>query len=254
MPTTRAVPSGVLEVLEPYHGGVEIDTDDPFRGDGLMLMSAKTRPDLFLLLSLLLVILVYPTLDHGDFRRLILVVVLFVPVILSTVRLSERRAWVWPSVLLMFGVMISAIVSIIYPNRAVIGIKWSLLTVFFGLTIVGLFSYLSNTRDITSSHLYTAVSIYLLLGLQWFALYSATDAFFPGMISHNNATVTDRSSELLYFSLITLSTVGYGDVVPIGGEVRMLAALEGITGVLYVAITVALLVSSYRPRDKEGGT
>jgi hypothetical protein len=223
-------------------------------GDGPMLMNAKTRPDLFLLLSLLLVILVYPALDHGDFRRLILVAVLFVPVILSTVRLSQIRAWVWPSVLLMFGAMISTIVTIIYPNRAVIGIKWSLLAGFFGLTIVGLFSYLTNTRDITNTHLYTAVSIYLLLGLEWFSLYSAIDAFFPGMIFHNNATITDRSSELLYFSLVTLSTVGYGDVVPIGGEVRMLAALEGITGVLYIAITVALLVSSYRPRDKEGGT
>jgi hypothetical protein len=50
-----------------------------------------------------------------------------------------------------------------------------------------------------------------------------------------------RPGELLYFSLVTLSTIGYGDVVPLNAEVRILAALEGITGVLYVAITVALL-------------
>jgi len=64
--------------------------------------------------------------------------------------------------------------------------------------------------------------------------------FYPGAILRNHATLTDRSSELLYFSLVTLSTIGYGDVVPIGGKVRMLAALEGITGVLYTAITVAI--------------
>ena len=58
-----------------------------------------------------------------------------------------------------------------------------------------------------------------------------------------------RPSELLYFSLITLSTIGYGDVVPLYAEVRILAALEGITGVLYVAITVALLVSAYKPQS-----
>ena len=214
-----------------------------------MLKNAKTRPDLFLLLSLLLVILLYPALDHGDFRRLILVAVLFVPVILSTVRLSQIRAWVRPSVLLMLGVLVSSAVSMIHPSRAVMGTKWGLLAGFFGLTVIGLFSYLRHARDITPSHLYTAVSIYLLLGLQWFALYSAIDAFFPGAIMHNNATATDRSSELLYFSLVTLSTIGYGDVVPVGGEVRMLAALEGIAGVLYIAITVALLVSSYRSRD-----
>jgi hypothetical protein len=58
----------------------------------------------------------------------------------------------------------------------------------------------------------------------------------------------DRHAELLYFSLVTLSTIGYGDVVPLHGEARMLAALKGIAGVLYIATTVALLVSAYTPR------
>ena len=47
-------------------------------------------------------------------------------------------------------------------------------------------------------------------------------------------------------NLITLSTIGYGDIVPLTGEVRILAALEGVTGVLYIATTVALLVSRFR--------
>jgi hypothetical protein len=110
--------------------------------------------------------------------------------------------------------------------------KWAILTAFFGLTVAGLFSFLRSARSIISAHLYTAVSIYLRLGMQWFALYSAIDVFHPGSILHNTATLTDRQSELLYFSLVTLSTVGYGDVVPLSGEVRMLPALEGVTGVL----------------------
>jgi len=82
--------------------------------------------------------------------------------------------------------------------------------------------------------------------MQWFALYSAIDVFLPGSFLRSASIATDRQAELLYFSLVTLSTVGYGDIVPLNGEVRMLAALEGVTGVLYVAITVALLVSSYK--------
>ncbi len=211
-----------------------------------MLDKAQSRPDLLLLLSLLLVILVYPVLDHGDFRRMILSVLMFAPVILATVRLSKIRRWVWPSVLLMVAAFIFSVVSTFDPAPALIGTKWGLLTAFFALTVVGLFSYLKNAHSVNESHLYTAVSIYLLLGMQWFALYSAVDNFYPGSILRNGATVTDRSSELLYFSLVTLSTIGYGDVVPIHGEVRMLAALEGVTGVLYVAITVAILVSAYK--------
>ena len=151
----------------------------------------------------------------------------------------------------MLGAFSFSVLSTILRSRALDGMKWGLLAAFFGLTVAGLFSYLKNARSIIDAHLYTAVSIYLLLGLQWFALYSAIDIFYPGSILHNNATMTDRSSELLYFSLVTLSTIGYGDIVPLRGEVRMLAALEGVTGVLYVAITVALLVSAYKQRAKE---
>jgi hypothetical protein len=71
------------------------------------------------------------------------------------------------------------------------------------------------------------------------------DAFSPGSIQIGGHPA-ERTTELLYFSLITLSTIGYGDIVPVGGEARILAALEGMTGVLYIATTVALLVSRFR--------
>jgi len=211
-----------------------------------MLKRATSRPDLLLLLSLLLVIVMYPVLDHGDVRRMILGVLMFAPLLLATVRISERKGWVWPTVLLMAVTVLTGVVSTLFPMPTLVGLKWALLVVFFGLTVYGLFPYLKNARAVTDAHLYTAVSIYLLLGMQWFALYSAIDIFWPGSIQHTGVAEMNRRSELLYFSLVTLSTIGYGDIVPIRGEVRMLAALEGVTGVLYVAITVALLVSSYK--------
>jgi hypothetical protein len=213
---------------------------------------AQTRWDLFLLLSLLLVILMFPVLDHGELRRMILGVLFFVPVIVATVRMSQIRVWVWPSVLLMSGAFIFAVVSNLFPNRALIGIQWGLLTLFFGVSVVALFSYLKNAHCVLNAHLYTAVSIYLLLGMLWFALYTSIEAFYPGSFLRSSSPVIDRQSELLYFSLITLSTIGYGDVVPLYGEVRILAALEGVAGVLYVAITVALLVSAYGQKSTPG--
>jgi hypothetical protein len=204
---------------------------------------------LLLLLTLLAVVLLHPALDHGGFRRLALAAVTFVPVIIATFRLSDMKGWVWPSASLMFGAMIFSALALIRPNPTIEGIRWALLSVFFAITVGALFAYLRNAQSATSAHLYTAASTYLLLGFLWFSLYSSIDAFYPGAIQLSHSAVTDRSTELLYFSLVTLSTIGYGDVVPIGGEVRMLAALEGLTGVLYIAITVALLVSAYKPRD-----
>ena len=217
-----------------------------------MLQKATSRPDLLLLLSLLVVIVMYPVLDHGDVRRAILGALMFVPLLLSTVRLSERKGWVWPTALLMTATFLTAVANTFFPHPTLEGLKWALLVVFFGLTVYGLFPYLKNARSVTDAHLYTAVSIYLLLGMQWFALYSTIDVFFPGAILQNNAAMADRHSELLYFSLVTLSTIGYGDIVPVNGEVRMLAAREGVAGVLYIAITVALLVSSYKQQGASG--
>jgi len=191
----------------------------------------------------------YPVLDRGDVRKVILGASLFVPIILATVRMARTKGWVWPSLSLMSGALIFAGASTLFPSRALLAIKWGILTVFFGLTVSCLFSYLKNARIVSNSHLFTAVSAYILLGLLFFALYSAVNVLHPGSFQHSTSAPTGRPSELLYFSMITLTTVGYGDIVPVDGEARMLAALEGMIGVLYIAITVALLVSAYARQD-----
>ena len=210
-------------------------------------MSAKLqlRPDSLLLLSLLLVLLLNPVLDHGDWRRLVLGALIFIPVILSTVRLSQIRVRMWPAVLLMLGAIVFTIASDTFANRVLHGIRWGFLAAFFALTAARLFSYLHNSRSISLAELNTAVSIYLLLGATWAALYGVIENLHPGSFQLGGH-VTDRQSDLIYFSLVTLTTIGYGDIVPLTGEARMLAALEGVIGVLYIAITVAILVSGFR--------
>jgi hypothetical protein len=210
-------------------------------------MSAKLllRPDSLLLLSLLLVILLNPVLDHDDWRRMVLSALIFIPVILSTVRLAQIRVRIGPVALLVLGFIASTGASYFFANRVLSGIHWGFLAAFFALTAARLFSYLQNSRSISRGDLYTAVSIYLLLGATWAALYGVMETLHPGSFQLGSHP-TDRQSDLLYFSLITLSTVGYGDIVPLTGEARMLAALEGVTGVLYIAITVATLVSAYK--------
>ncbi len=208
----------------------------------------KARWDLLLLVSLLLLIVAYPMLDHGDASTIILGGLTFVPVVLGTLKLAHIKNWVWPLVLLMSVSGVCAVASTILGNRVLAGVKWGILSAFFALIVGGLFDYVRKAQPITNAHLLTAASIYLLLGMQWFALYSAIDVFRPGAFLHTSSIAAQRETELLYFSLVTLSTIGYGDIVPLHREVRMLAALEGITGVLYIAITVAVLVSAYKPR------
>ena len=210
----------------------------------------KSRPDLLLLLSLLAAILLTPVLDRGHWSRLLLAAITFISVVLSVVRLSQIKRWVWPSVLLALGNVIFVVAGNTFASRTLTGIRWAFLAAFFALTAAGLFSYLRNSRSVGRAELYTAVNIYLLLGLLWASIYLAIDAFSPGSIQMGR-NPGDRQAELLYFSLVTLSTVGYGDIVPISGTTRIVAALEGVTGVLYIAITVALLVGRFRHESSD---
>jgi len=209
----------------------------------------QSRWDLFLLLSLLLVILMYPLLDRSLLGRSVLGALVFVPGVAATLKLSEMKGRVWPSRVLMSGAVVFGVADYFVPTRTLSAIKWAMLTAFFGLTVVTLFNYLKRATFISQAHLYTAITIYLMMGIQWFALYNVIDIVFPGSFMNTSSVAGVREPELLYFSLVTLSTIGYGDIVPLQGEARMLAALEGIAGVLYIAITVALLVNAYRQQN-----
>lgn len=66
----------------------------------------------------------------------------------------------------------------------------------------------------------------------------------------NQAIPSYEISTFLYFSLVTLTSVGYGGILPINPYVRMVAAFEAVTGVFYIAVGVARLVSSYRRAER----
>ena len=147
-------------------------------------MNAKlqSRPDLLLLLSSLMAIVLTPVLNQDKWRRLVLAAVTFIPIVLSIVRLSQIKRSVWPSLLLALGNAVFVVTGNTFPNPTLTGIRWGFLAAFFGLAAAGLFSHLRSSRSVARAQLYTAVNIYLLLGLLWATLYLAIDAFSPGSI------------------------------------------------------------------------
>jgi hypothetical protein len=64
---------------------------------GAMQQFVQARRDLFLLLSLLLVILLYPLLDQGDAQRVVLGCLMFAPLLLATIKMTQIKGWVWPT-------------------------------------------------------------------------------------------------------------------------------------------------------------
>ena len=99
-----------------------------------------------------------------------------------------------------------------------------------------------TSPEVTTETLYGAVTAYLLLGLTWGLAYALVERLYPGSFRSPVDTDGLAGPVLMFFSFITLTSVGYGDIVPLGGHARSLAILEAITGQMYLAVFIARLV------------
>lgn len=95
---------------------------------------------------------------------------------------------------------------------------------------------------ITPHRIMGGVAAYLLLGAIWAQAYALIEVLSPGAFQ-GPIHVADGARAWLYFSYVTLATVGYGDVLPVHPVARSLAALEAVTGTLYLTILLARLVT-----------
>ena len=95
--------------------------------------------------------------------------------------------------------------------------------------------------------------MYFILGLIWFGLYNLINMVYPGSFQESGVPVGLKAlhGTFLYFSMETLTTLGYGDIIPVHPVARMCATFESAAGILYIAITVARLVSSYQSANKQ---
>jgi hypothetical protein len=95
---------------------------------------------------------------------------------------------------------------------------------------------------VTSSRIQGAIAAYLLLGLSWANAYAILSRHHPGAFTAATATPSTVPA-WTYYSFITLTTVGYGDIVPVMPVARMLAMGEAVSGQLYLAVLLARLVA-----------
>lgn len=100
---------------------------------------------------------------------------------------------------------------------------------------------------VTADRVRGAIVAYILIGFTWAVLYHFVEMCLPGSFHLTQAAsggqYFEKQSELTYYSFITMTTTGYGDIVPIHPAARTLAILEGLIGQLFPAILLARLVS-----------
>ncbi|MBI4399094.1 MAG: hypothetical protein HY586_08195, partial [Candidatus Omnitrophica bacterium] len=131
------------------------------------------------------------------------------------------------------------------PYRELVSlISLSLFALFVGLVIVVMIQNLFSQHTVTADSVRGGICLYLLIGVFWAILFEFLSVLDPhAFVLAGGAESRDARYLLFYLSFTTLTTTGFGDVIPGNEMARIFAALESITGVLFLAVFVAQLVN-----------
>jgi hypothetical protein len=208
-------------------------------------LGTKLRSHRYALLfvSLLLTISIGPLLEALDFGRMLIEVLLAVSLLIAVMPMalvSQRRVF-------YALVAVATLLRYLAPMHAsntvtMIGaLLWSGIAVIAAVRCV---NYALSGGRVDSERLCAALGAYLLLGVCWGVAYAALARVYPDALLVGGATPSQplTLADTLYFSFVTLATLGYGDLTPTGPVTRGLAIFEAIVGQLYLAILVARLV------------
>jgi hypothetical protein len=211
----------------------------------------------FLFGSLLIFLLSVPVvqqLREGDrpaLPNIVEIVSFFVMLAAAVVSVTKSPSWKYFIAALGFPAAILGTLPAFLVSDALAVTRAFFAVAFLGYVMAVLLLFVFSNRRVTLNILCAALCVYLLLGFAWAIAYSILDILDPSAIV---CTTPGRPSEVilriggggggnaLYFSLCTLTTLGYGDIVPVSPVARMLAALESVIGQLYLAVLVARLV------------
>jgi Ion channel len=206
----------------------------------------RERRSKFLLISIVLFFVLPALSERHEAGRIILILNLYVTLVGATMELAGRKIVFWSAIPIACASMVLIAVSHYFPTPPVRIADALVLAIFLALASISLFVYLGQEGQITTGGIYISVSLYFLIGMVWFSVYNLLNIVQPGSFVQGGVTLPSNApwSTILYFSLTTLTTLGYGDIVAVTPAARMFATIEAAAGVLYVAITIARLVAS----------
>ena len=201
-----------------------------------------------LLVALVILLICAPFLEELEGGHLILAVLFSLVLLAAVFAVADRRRTLAIAVVLAVPAITARWISQFRPDLVHPAVFLICALLLLGFVIAHLLLFILRAPVVTVEVLCASVAAYLMLGLMWTVAYWLVDQVTPGGAFSFN---TDRGVHSMngftgfYFSFITLSTVGYGDITPVSQAARWLAAMEAMTGLLYVAVLIARLVSLY---------
>lgn len=218
--------------------------------DGNRQSKQALTANVLLLVAILLHNLTYPLSTIGGIGPLVFYLFYASIFVAGTWALEKGRGWRLAVSVAGLSVFIAGLLNSYRPGPIAALDVYLTSIVYHGLMIAVLIRYTFTARIVVTDVVLAATSLYLVIGSCFAAVFALIDWLQPGsFVASSGAQIGWQ--QLVYYSFVTLTTVGYGDITPVGFYAQSFAAFEAVLGVLYTVILLSRLVGLHASRPTE---
>src|SRR5262245_25831443 len=202
------------------------------------------------LIALVLLLVTAPFMDQLAYGDLVEAVLMTLVLLSAVMAVGGRRTTLIAGAVLVTPALVGRWIDHVWPDLLPREVTLTAAIVFVAFVIVHLFRFILRSPKVDSEVLCAACAAYLMMGMLWAFAFALVERWDPDSFVFTVGSDHSMAGfQGLYFSLGTLTTVDYGDIIPLSNVARMLAISEATIGVFYVAILIARLVSLYSSKQ-----
>jgi hypothetical protein len=195
-----------------------------------------------LLIFIIILIVVGPLIEEFVHLRMIYDILWSAVLVSAIYAVSHKKHHILIAVLLALP-MLASIWSQYFVMRLPVEVIGGLCgAAFFTFAIIQILIFIYSQKEVTRNLIAGAAIVYLLIALAWSSIFAVVELLHPGSFSIPELEGISSSRHFLYYSFVTLTTLGYGDITPVTSLARSLCILEAVIGQLYLVVQVAWLV------------
>src|SRR6476660_4879260 len=199
-----------------------------------------------LLIALVLLFVFFPFVEEVKGGDVIISILLSLVLLSAVLAVADRKGVFFIALVLAIPAIAGRWINRFWPDLVTPPVFLIAGLALIAFVVANLLRFVLRAPSVNTEVLCASISAYLMLGLLWTVAYWLVAQVNPNAFGFNTGPKeTMGGFNAFYFSFITLSTVGYGDITPVSRIARWLAATEAMVGLLYVTVLIARLVSLY---------
>jgi Ca2+/Na+ antiporter len=195
-----------------------------------------------LLIFIIAMLIVGPLFEEFVKIRIIMDILWSAIFVSAIYAVSQKKHHILIGVMLALPMLASVWAKYFVQYKALIAVGSLCGAAFFLFAIIQMLIFIYSHKEVTRDLIIGAAVVYLFMALMWTFIFVAVETLHPGSFNIPEGQNIEASRQFVYYSFVTLTTLGYGDITPATSMARSLCILEAVIGQLYLVVQVAWLV------------